>query len=323
VWVEAYGDPELPKEKEDKSMSTATENRQPASSSSLRRLVLRHPVLAFLVMAYAFGWPALLAGHYLGLSFLLASSLGVVFGLALPAFLVTAATGGWAGVRDLLRRCLRCRVGIPWYLLALLGLPVGTLLVASVFFGLAPLQTFVEKRPLFFTTFLPGVFIPLVLIQLWEETGWTGFVQDTLQERRGPIGASIMVAPAFVLFHLPLVLVEAPQITIALVQITVQATVVVFFRVLIMWLYNATGRSVLIVALFHGSFNSVTGSDFATRYIRELIAGPAALLTCLAVLSVVAVLITLLTRGRLAYRPDSTARPTLPYAGTRQDGGAA
>jgi hypothetical protein len=86
---------------------------------------------------------------------------------------------------------------------------------------------------------------------------------------------------------------------------------------------NGTGRSVLIVALFHSSFNSVTGSGYATRFIRELIAGPAALLICLAVLSVVAVLITLLTRGRLAYRLDGTARPTLPYAGTRQGGGAA
>ena len=101
------------------------------------------------------------------------------------------------------------------------------------------------------------------------------------------------------------------------------AVFAIFLRIVIMWLYNATGRSVLIVALFHSSFNSVTGSDYATRFIRELIAGPAALLICLAVLSVVAVLITLLTRGRLAYRPESTERSTLPYAGTSQDRGAA
>jgi hypothetical protein len=94
-------------------MSTATENQQPLnSSSSLRRLVARHPVGAFLTMAYGLGWPTLLAGHYFGLPFQLASSLLAVFGLALPAFLVTAAMGGKAGVQDLLRRCLRWRVGI-------------------------------------------------------------------------------------------------------------------------------------------------------------------------------------------------------------------
>ncbi len=259
-------------------MSTTTQNQQPPnSSSSLRRLVARHPVVAFLLMVYGLGWSTLIAVDYLGLPFLLVSSLGVVFGLALPAFLVTAAMSGKAGVRDLLGRCIRWRVGIGWYLLAFLGLLVATLLVASVFLGLAPLETLVEKWPLFFTMFLPGILIPLVITHLGEETGWTGFMQDTLQDRRGPLLASIMVAPAFVLFHLPLTFLEAPQITIAVVQLAfatlaVQAIVVIFFRVVIMWLYNSTGRSVLIVALFHSAFNSAgTGSEYATRFIKEII----------------------------------------------------
>ena len=213
----------------------------------------RHPMVAFLVMAYGLGWSTLIAADYLGSPFLLVSSLGVVFGLTLPAFLVTAATGGKAGVRDLLGRSLRWRVGIGWYLLALLGLPLATLLVASVFLGAAPLGALAQKWPLFFTMFLPRVLILLVLIQIFEEAGWTGFMQDALQERRGPLLASIMVAPAFVLFHLPLTFLEAPQITLgvvqlALVQLAVQAIVVVFLRVAIMWLYNGAGRSVLIVA---------------------------------------------------------------------------
>jgi membrane protease YdiL (CAAX protease family) len=44
--------------------------------------------------------------------------------------------------------------------------------------------------------------LAFVLIQIFEETAWTGFVQDTLQERHGPLLASIMVAPVFALFHL-------------------------------------------------------------------------------------------------------------------------
>ena len=264
-------------------------------------------MVSFLLMAYGLGWPTLLAGYYFGLSLRLASSLGVIFGLALPAFLVTAATGGKSGVRDLLRRCFRWRFGIHWYLLALLGLPVGTLLVASVFPGLAPIQALAQKWPLFFTMYLPEVLMALVLIQVWEETAWTGFMQDTLQGRHGPLLASILTAPAFVLFHLPLVLLEASQIALALVQVAVQAVVVIFLRVMIMWLYNGAGRSVLIVALFHVSFNTVTGSQEATRFIRELIAGPVALLISLAVLAVVAVLVAVFTRGRLGYKPGRTA----------------
>ena len=48
-------------------MYTATENRQPANSSSLRRLVVRHPLAAFLAMVYAITWiiflPAVLQGR--------------------------------------------------------------------------------------------------------------------------------------------------------------------------------------------------------------------------------------------------------------------
>jgi membrane protease YdiL (CAAX protease family) len=297
-------------------MSTATQNQQTPNSFSLGPLVGRHPVVAFLIMVYAIGWTILIAAAgYFGLPMLLSSSLAMFFGLALPALLVTAATGGKPGVRDLMARCLRWRVGIGWYLLALLGLLFATLIVASVFLGLAPLEAFVQKWPLFFTMFLPGILIPLVITHLAEEAGWTGFMQDTLQERRGPLLASILVAPAFVLFHFPLTLVEATQITLAVVQLAfvqlaVQAVVVVFFRVVIMWLYNSTGRSVLIVALFHSAFNSAgTGADYATRYIEEIIPGPAALLIPMAVVVVAAVLITVFTRGRLAYKPKHAARP--------------
>jgi hypothetical protein len=87
--------------------------------------------------------------------------------------------------------------------------------------------------------------------------------------------------------------------------------VAVFFRVVIMWLYNGAGRSVLIVALLHSAFNSVTGPQEATRFVRELVAGPAALMIGLAVVAMVAMLVTVFTKGRLAYEPErATARPS-------------
>jgi membrane protease YdiL (CAAX protease family) len=267
--------------------------------------VARRPVVAFLIMAYAIAWTIQFAAFQFGLSFRVGSSIGVIFGLALPAFLVTAATSGKAGVLDMLRRSLRWRVGVRWYLVALLGLPVATLLVASAFLGMAPLQTLVEKWPLLFTIFVPEVVMAVVLIQIFEETAWTGFVQDTLQERHGPLLASIMVAPVFALFHLMSNLLEAPQIPVALVQLAVQAIASIFLRVDIMWLYNSTGRSVLIVALFHGAFNSVSGSEYTMKFIRELIAAPVSILISLTIVGVVAVLVTVLTRGRLAYKPEA------------------
>ncbi len=157
--VPRHGDPgrtdEEPKEKEllmsaPKSkpiMYVPTENRQIATAPGLRGLVARHPATAFLVMAFGFGWssliPILLSENGFGilpieLPLTVVQALATVLGLALPAFLVTAATGGKAGVRDLLRRCFRWRVGVYWYLIALFGLLVAVLLAAIPFLGAVP-----------------------------------------------------------------------------------------------------------------------------------------------------------------------------------------
>ena len=305
-------------------MSTATENRQPTTHSTLRGLAARHPATAFLVMAFGFGWgsliPILLSENGLGLvpievPLAVVQTLATVLGLALPAFLVTAATGGKEGVRDLLGRMLRWRVGVLWYLIALFGLPVTMLLAAIPFLGVAPLEALTQKWGLLFTVFLPGVILPFLHTNLWEELGWTGYLQSTLQERRGPLLASIMVAPVFALFHLPALFVSGwimdegyslSQFPAALAQVGVLAVFAVFFRVLIMWLYNRTGRSVLLVGLFHSTFNMVSGQ----QVMPELIPGLNTNLLAAAVVAVLAVLLAVSTRGRLGYESGRATRPT-------------
>ena len=54
-----------------------------------------------------------------------------ILGSMVPAFVVTAILGGLDGVRELTRRCLRWRVPMRWYAIALLGMPTATLLVAT------------------------------------------------------------------------------------------------------------------------------------------------------------------------------------------------
>src|ERR671916_3470287 len=132
-------------------MSTITDNQQPTnSSSSLRGVVASHPVTSFLIMAFVFGWggmlPLLLSENGpvtvvpIELPWMPFAAILSIFGLALPAFLVTAATDGQEGVRELLGRILRWRVGVHWYLLALFGLLLVTLLGAIPFFGLGPIE---------------------------------------------------------------------------------------------------------------------------------------------------------------------------------------
>ena len=75
-----------------------------------------------------------------------------------------------------------------------------------------------------------------------------------------------------------------------------------------MWLYNNTNYSVLLVGIFHSSFN-VTTSGYgafipAPPGSTFLIAAP--------VVAVAAVLLVVFTRGRLSYNPDRTAQTATP-----------
>jgi uncharacterized protein len=296
-------------------MSTPATTHQPAPHSALRRLVAHHPVAAFLVMVYSVNCavalvPLLRRRDILPFDLAPYDSLGHIFGVALPAFIVVAAMHGRAGVRDLARRSLRWRVGVQWYLVALLGVPVATVLCASVIFGLAPLNALVEKWRLLLTVVLPQLMLLIVFYNVAEEVGWTGFLQASLQDRHGPLKASVIVTLPFALFHLPGWMVEfelgLAQLHLALLLTGIFGVSQLFGRVVIMWLYNNTNYSVLLVGMFHASFN-VTTSAFGSAFIPVptgstfLIAAP--------VLAAAAVLIAVFTRGRLSYRPERAAQP--------------
>jgi membrane protease YdiL (CAAX protease family) len=300
-------------------LPAVTENRQPTPLSPLKRPVVRNPVAAFLLMLYFIAWtvflPVVLQARGLlalpvdlseGLAFDAVTSLASILGVSLPAFIVTAAISGKVGVRELLRRCLRWRVGIVWYLAALFGLLAVMVLVGSVLSDPAPLEVLIERWPLIFTLFLPEVLFPFLFIQIFEEAGWTGFMQHNLQERRGPVVASVLVAPAFVLQHLPILLMDSGVGLASLIIVGALVMVAVFFRIVVMWLYNGSGRSVLVVALFHSAYNSAWGTG-DHKFTGELISGPTATLIPIGAVAVVAVVVTVLSKGRLAYEPERGA----------------
>ena len=272
----------------------------------MQALIRRRPVAAYLVMSFTGFWLSLLPVLFINASLwsFPFSTIGAILGYALPAFLVTAITDGRAGVRDLLECSLRWRIGIRWYVPALLGIPAAMFLIATSFLGTGPLQALVDKWTLLFTVVVPQVLIGVARTHLCEELGWTGFMQHRLQNRHSALLASLMVAPAFALIHFPLPLIGGP-ITAetalkALVLMVPTALFAVFFRPLITWLYNGSGRSVLVVALLHAVFNTFNDTKFASEFFP----GSAAPWLAPAALVVLAVLVAVLTRSRLAYQPE-------------------
>jgi len=294
-------------------MSTPAAIQQPALPSTLKRLVARHPVATFLIMAYtvsiAIAFVRLRTNGDIDQSpssQYLVGFLEHLFSVALPAFLVVAAMRGKAGVRDLARRSLRWRVGARWYLLALLGLPIASVLCASVIYGVAPLNALVDNWQLLFTLILPDLLIRIVFLNTIEEIGWLGFLQARLQDEHGPWKACLLVEIPFALWHLPGLLGDTGgQLSLALIYTGVFAIFQLCGRFVNMWLYNNTNRSVLLVGMFHATYNTTINT-----YAGEFIPVPAEpwFFIVSGVVAVAAVLIVVFTRGRLSYKPDHVSQ---------------
>jgi membrane protease YdiL (CAAX protease family) len=299
----------------------------PAPASSLAGLIARSPLAAYFILAFAGTWLiagplALTSGPYglnllpvtvpEGVDFLLVQ-LSAYTGPLLAAILVTAATEGRAGLRQLRRRIGQWRVGVHWYLIALFG----PLLIWLVSYGAvlagAPLLTLAGQPALLLTTFLPFVLLGLLLPSLGEEPGWRGFALPRLQLRYGPLMGSVILGGLHGLWHLPAFFTAAigpftPERAVSFLLTAVAVTL------LFTWLFNNTGGSVLLAMLLHAANNAASGlmnrlvpRDLSLgEPLRTLVEG--GWLNVVA-LGLVALLLVAFTRGRLSYPPD---RPALP-----------
>ena len=156
-----------------------------------------------------------------------------------------------------------------------------------------------DKWPLLFTVVLPYLLFVL-FSNLAEEIGWTGFLFDRWQDRYGALKASLMVWVPFALFHLPGFFEETGSARDALLVFGLLAIPQLCSRVLVAWLYNNTNRSVFLVGLFHSAFNTTTG-PFTREFIPATDEDQFLILN--GVIIIAAILIAVITRGRLSYRP--------------------
>ncbi len=277
----------------------------------MRSLMTRHPIASFLVLFYGLGWacfvPSLLGNQGFGIlktdipldPFRL---LSIVF-FALIPFIVTRIVGGPGSAGRLFRQVRHVRVGPQWYLIAFFGPPAALFVVAVLLKGLAPIEGLTANLAGIPTEFMLGVFVLALLGNLWEETSWSGYVTARLQARYGPLRASLIVAPLFGLYHLPLFFIigglgDSPD-HLPIAQLPLYATflLIVFsgpMRILLTWIYNSTGHSIPVVALFHASINATGGAAILAMYF----AGVDGVLLY-AALAVFALVVIVATRGRL------------------------
>ncbi len=306
------------------SATTATP-RQAPTTPLLKRLVIGHPLVAFFVVAFVGGWIVLLptvlfeSGFGLVPISLPAPAVMLFFipaamaGPTLGALVVTRIVEGKRGIRELLRRrILRWRVGVHWYLIAIFGAPVVYFVAASFVLGTAPLDALIEKWPSLFTSYLPKVLMVFLIVSLWEEIGWMGFALPRLQDRYGPLLASAVLGALWALWHLPAYFgstqVVDPKVGLGdldrlLYLLPLLILLAIFTRIVMTWLFNVAMGSVVVVTLFHAAYN-ISNNELIRSFVPEMTRMFPNNGWLYAVLGALALLLVVLTRGRLWYEPD-------------------
>ncbi|KKT76396.1 MAG: Abortive infection protein [Parcubacteria group bacterium GW2011_GWF2_44_7] len=178
----------------------------------MKNFIRRYPVLSYYLLVFTISWggiiiliggPGNIPGTKEQAEKLFFSALIIMFaGPFVSGIFMNFFIDGKEGLRRLLSRLLRWRVGARWYALAVL---TGPLLVAIVLFGLS----------LFNQEFLPGIVITkdalgliifgvgwgLIGGGLLEETGWTGFVVPQLRKRYSILSTGFIVGILWGIWH--------------------------------------------------------------------------------------------------------------------------
>jgi membrane protease YdiL (CAAX protease family) len=223
--------------------------------SRLSSVVKRNPIITFFVLAYSLAWvlesPLVFLRDSItdaqGLILvILASNVPSLLGIVLTAIVLSRGA-----LRKLLGRLLIWRVNPLWYLVVFLG-PV------ALVGGVVPLNALVGGPALSLGMPLLGAAIYLGFSifpgsALGEEIGWRGYVLPRLQSRMSALGASLFLAPIWALWHLPLWLqgksFQTPTLYAGFVVSAFALSVI------LTWVYNNTGGSLLMVVLLHATVN--------------------------------------------------------------------
>jgi uncharacterized protein len=178
---------------------------------------------------------------------LLASWIPNLVGLA-----VTARTDGRAGLGHLFGRVVRWRFGWWWYAIAVSLPPAAVVLAIGIgmLLGLAAPRVSTDVAVLG-----PLLLVNLLAGPLGEELGWRGTALPRLLSRWGALISSLVLGLAWWTFHTPGFLLDLFPPGFSPVSALLGALAL---TVLITWMFNQTGGSLIPGALTHLSINFVT-----------------------------------------------------------------
>jgi membrane protease YdiL (CAAX protease family) len=280
-----------------------------AGSSGLRLVMRQHPLFLFFLLAYLISWifltPSVLSAWGILPGDFLITFVIHTFGPTLAAIIMVSMLEGKTGLQSLRQRVRQLRAGWQWYVFILVGIPA--LIVLGIIIQPGALASFKGL-----TAILPLSYL-VNFVAVWfgggplgEEIGWRGFALPRMQPLYGPLWGTILLGVLWCFWHLPEFWMPSmgggPGTGLggfALTNLLMFLPMVVAIAIIFTWVFNHTQGSVFVSITAHASFNIpqvvLVPLFLAVNYTSLLLAN-------LIGFGVPALLIIILTRGRLGYQ---------------------
>jgi membrane protease YdiL (CAAX protease family) len=219
----------------------------------------RHSLIIGILLMFLLTWPIDLAhAGVLPIQVPFGVYILLGWGFIVASLIMTGLTVGKTGVISLLKRYVIWRVNWKWYLVAFFLVPTLSFLAILI-------NAVYTKTPIDFSTVLayeifgPSANLLLLIVPFFlfdaiangEEMGWRGYVLPRLQTKHNALAASLILAVIWALWHLPKFVTHWDTVTFLWFTVDVIAK-----SILLTWMLNNTRGSLLLVTLFHASFNT-------------------------------------------------------------------
>ena len=278
----------------------------------MKTFINRYQISIFFVLTFIISWFPWYAGI---------APESMAMGPSIAAFIVVLIVSGKRGFLDLLRPFGRWRVGLKLWAAVIFGPAVLYLVgvgIHLVLGGKAPPFIMIKEE----LNLIP-LYLVMVVLMPWngpvgEEFGWRGYALPKLQNKYGPLIASLAIGTIWGVWHLPGFF--APQGVIGAIAVEVGFVFIIPYTlgtiantIFMTWLYNKSKASALIAGIvWHAAINfwaPVLLSDSSLVAAREGTHLPTIVpnlyLTVLAVQVVCAIILVISTKAKLGLENQS------------------